>query len=282
MAKYYYLVSSLADLILDGNRRSPGQRKVFMFCREEMAPRDFEQVRKLFLFNDIKNAVFLYFNQKQKQEDYITPAYYDEATFNENLKDTDQFLPFLRRFYEQKKSGIRAYPELPETDELTSFFYEDLESLTEPGFLRDYFQFELNLRNITTAMALRKNEMPLAGKLIPCGSANETIGKNETAADFGLAAEFPYVNRLIALSQRSQLLDFEKALEDLRWKWLDERLGDDYFSTETILAYFVKLSSVDRWESLSQEKGEELFNGIVNTIKRSIRFSIEFITTGDK
>lgn len=283
MTKYYYLVSSLADIVLDSGRRSQSPRQLFLFAMEQMKPRDFEQVRQLFLFNDIKNAVFLYFNKKQKQEDYALPAYYDEVTFNENLQEPNLFLPFLAKFYEMKKAGIRMYPELPETDALTSLFYEDLEDFTTAdGFLRAYFYFELNLRNICTAIAFRKNGLDLTGKLIPRGGAYETISKNESASDFGLTNEFPFVGRLITLSQQTQLLDFEKALEDIRWNWLDERVGDDYFSTEAVLAYFVKLNSVHRWEELSKETGDELFNGIVNNIKRSIRFSIEFITTGDK
>lgn len=281
MAQYYYLVSSLADIMIDSGRTSPDLRQLFVFCMEEMAPKDFEQVRKLYLLNDIKNTIFLHFNKKEKQEDYVQPAYYDEGTFNENLKDPSLFLPFLTQFYELKKAGKRLYPQLPETDELTSLFYEELDEFTD-GFLREYFHFELNLRNITTALALRKNGLAVAGKLIPSGSAYELIGKNESQSDFGLGDEFPFVERLVALNQQSQLLDLEMAVEDIRWKWLDENVGDDYFSTEAILAYFVKLNSVTRWDQLDKERGQELFDGIVNTIKRSIRFSIEFITTGDK
>ena len=249
---------------------------------DEMREKDFEQVRKLFLYNDIRNTVLLHFFKKKRQEDYATPAYYDELTFNENLKDTSCFLPFLSKFYELKKSGKRQYPHLPETDELTAHFYEDLDDITEPGFLRDYFHFELSLRNITCAIAFRKNNLPISGKLIPFGSAYELISKNEQASDFGLSDEFPFVERLVAMSQEGNLYDAEMAIERIRWGWLDERVGDNYFSTDAIVSLFVKLMSIERWEVLSKEKGDELFNGLMNTIKRSIRFSIEFITTGEK
>ena len=282
MANYYYLVSSLVDLELDGPRLGEGLKKWFFHAMDEMHESDFEQVRKLFLYNDIKNTILLHFFKKKRQEDYATPAYYDELTFEENKKDTSGFLPFLAKFYELKKQGKRLYAHLPETDELTTLFYEDLDSITEPGFLRDYFNFELNLRNINCALAFRKNGLPVSAKLIPCGLAYELICKNESAPDFGLTDEFPFIGKLMAQSDDGSLYGSEMAIEHIRWAWLDERVDNNYFSTDAIIAFFVKLMSIERWEVLSQEKGDELFNGLMNTIKRSIRFSIEFITTGEK
>jgi hypothetical protein len=272
----------MVDLSLEGARVGQGLRKWFFHAMDEMREQDFDQVRKLFLYNDIKNTILLYFYKKKRQEDYATPAYYDELSFEENRKDTSCFLPFLARFYELKKAGKRQYPHLPETDELTALFYEDLESITEPGFLRDYFDFELSLRNITCAIAFRKNGLPISAKLIPFGTAYELICKNEAATDFGLADEFPFIEKLVSPSEAGSLYDAEMAIEKVRWEWLDERVGDNFFSTDAIISFFVKLRSIERWEELSKEKGEELFNGLMNTIKRSIRFSIEFITTGEK
>lgn len=282
VTNYYYLVSSLADLSLEGRPGGESLRKWFFLAMDEMKEKDFEDIRKLFLYNDIKNTVLLYFYKKKRQEDYATPAYYDEYTFNENQKDPSNFLPFLAKFYELKKIGQRQYPDLPETDELTSHFYEDLDNITAPGFLRDYFHFELNLRNITSAIAFRKNHLPITSKLIPFGTAYEQISQHESDDDFGLADDFPFAAELIGKLEASSLYAGEMAVEKLRWNWLDERVGDNYFSTEAVIAFFVKLISVERWERLSKEKGEELFNGLINTIKRSIRFSIEFITTGEK
>jgi hypothetical protein len=279
---YYYLVSSLPDLVLDGGHINQNLRSMFFFAMDEMQEHDFEQVRKLFLYNDIKNTILLYFYKKKRQEDYSTPAYYDEFTFNEYKKDPSCFLPFLTKFYDLKQTGKRQYPQLPETDELTAHFYEDLDGIAEPGFLRDYFHFELNLRNLSCALAFRKNALPIAAKLIPFGTAYELICKNESAADFGLADEFPMMERIIQLNQQASLQELEMYYEKIRWDWLDERVGTNYFSTDAIIAFFVKLLSVERWNKLSKEKGDELFNGLMNTIKRSIRFSIEFITTGEK
>ena len=67
-----------------------------------------------------------------------------------------------------------------------------------------------------------------------------------------------------------------------RWRWLDERVGADFFSTDFIFSYVIKYQSVERWQTLSEEKGDELFGELLNSLRRSVRFSLEFSDVGDK
>ena len=75
--KYYYLISSLAELILHSSKKPIGIDDFVNFCSEELAEKDFDNLKKLFLFNDIRNAV----NSQNKDYRYMTPSYYTQEEF---------------------------------------------------------------------------------------------------------------------------------------------------------------------------------------------------------
>jgi len=284
MATYHYLAASLEELNLDRplleNKLST--QELFLFCMQEMIPADFDQVRTLFLFNDIKNCVFFTFFDKERKEDFSSPSYYDEKTFFELRTNPGSFLPFLAKYHELKAANQRIWPQLPETDELTCLFYEDLHTLTKPGFLRDYLTFLCNLRNIASALAFRKSSMPIASKLVPWGMAFELVREFETSPLFGLEREFSYVQHLQQTLETGSQLEFELSIDKILWDWLYEQLPADFFSLDAILAYFIRLASVERWQKLTVQAGQAVLDDIMNTAQRSIRFSLEFNKTGDR
>lgn len=283
MASYHYLGATLPDLQLDRPMREPrtSTKELFVWCMEELSPRDFDQVRLLYLFNDIKNVVFFHFNQKTRAEDYQSPSYYDEATFFALRDDPLDFLPFLARFYELKAAGERVWPDLPETDEVTALFYHDLDNLAPCPFLTDYLTFLCDLRNVASAITYRRSGLPVAAKLLPWGGAWERIVEHEQDPDFGLGDDWPFAEELVGAAADGRLR-FELAVEEVVWDWLDDRAGTDLFSLDAILAHFVRLGSCERWETLREEQGKEALEGILGTVQRSIRFSVEFNKTGDR
>ena len=268
--QYYYLVSSLPKLILDIGKKSISMVDFINFCSEEMKDKDFNDLKKLFLFSDIKNAI----NFKNEGFSYITPSYYTEEEFKENLKDTDTFLPFLSEYFYNKKNEKRLYPELMEIDEMVFLFYTYLNEFSD-GFVNDYFLFEFDLQNITTALSLRMNDLPISNKIIPYGEYFEQIKKNNSS-DFGLFNTIDYIENLVDVYKSKDLIKIEKAIENIRWKWLDEKMGYDYFSSLVIFVYTIKLSSVERWLSMDEKKGEEMLNNLINEISANIKFSEEF------
>ena len=270
MKQYYYLVSSLYDLILDSGKKVISIRDFLGFCGEELAERDYFELKKLFLFNDIKNAV----NFKKRGDKYLTPAFYDEEEFLENLKDIDSFLPFLNDFYYNINNNKKNDSNLDEIDDLTLLFYENLDVITSK-FIKEYFLFELNLKNISVAYSLRKNGIDFKNKIIPFGDSFENILKNNSP-DFGLSNEFQFIERLMAVYEKNDLIEIEKTLEDIRWNYLDTICENEFFSINNIYSYTIKLLSVERWLSLSKERGEEFLNRLIDQIKGNIKFPDEF------
>lgn len=282
MAQYYYLISSLYDVILKVGEEEGGAKRIHTlnefieFCSEQLTEADFESLKQMFLFNDIRNAL----NFKKEGDDYITPSYYSKEEFLENIKDTDLFLPFLAEYFYNRKNEKRLHLDLKEVDEVALLFYENLDSINNP-FLKDYFLFELDLQNITTALSMRKEKLEYNTKIIPFGDNYYKI-LIANSADFGLAGDIPYLNKLLDVYEGDDLTKIEKTIEDIRWDWLDEQTVLSSFSEKAVFAYGVKLLSVERWKQMSDEKGNAVLNELIEKIKSSIKFSDEFITVGGK
>ena len=268
--QYYYLISSLAELTIDTGKKPLSIIEFLNFCSEEMNDNDFNNLKKIFLFNDIKNLIYY----KGEGAPFITPSYYSEEDFKENLKDVDAFFPFISEYFYNEKNEKRLYPELIEIDEIVLLLYLYINDFTH-GFIKDYFLFELDLQNVTTALSLRENNLPLLNKIIPYEDYSEQMKKN-SSPNFGLSKEIDYIEKLLDVYKMGDLIKIEKTTEEIRWNWLEQRVGHDYFSCYAVFAYAVRLSSVERWIYLNEKKGEETLNNLINDIELNVKFPIEF------
>jgi len=268
---YYFLAASLPDLFRGRTSGAGSLEEYLDYCETQVTPEDFDTLKQLFLFNDARNAV----TYRSKEDSFVSPSFYSAEQMLKLIDEPESFFPFLRRYAATRIEEQRERPELTEIDELISYFYEALDDVAD-DFVREYYANELELRNIGAAFELRAGEFELAKYLIPLGRAYELIMKNPEANDLGLSVDFPYARNLYQLYDEADLTKREEMLDQIRWQWLDERVGADLFSLNFLAAYAIKLASVERWSSLSVEKGEELFQDLLDTVRRSVRFEIEF------
>jgi hypothetical protein len=281
---YPFLVASLDSVAYDPVQKGMNLRDTFRFIHGQLDNESRDTFRRLFLFNDIKNIVYMHFRTKVRQGDYLYPAYYIEEHYKEVRADPVRAFGFIRRWWDLKNDGIRHLPNLPETDVLTTFFYEDLASVIAPPFMRDWYLFELELRNFTVALALESGHTELQGfavkdKLIPFGQVYEEICQGALAGrDVGKNMHWPDRIR----EEQGNLRRAELVCDEVRWNWLDEQLGAEMDGIDVIYAHMIRLWSVERWEELTRRSGEARFNSIVDTMRRSIRFAVEFAGAGQK
>jgi len=264
--RYYFLISGLFDLILDSEKIPATSREFLDLCEGELSVEDFDELKKIYIFNDIKNVVNYKITEK-----YLTPSYYSVDEFKENLKDTDSFFQFLSDFYYYKKQDKRLFPETTEEDELLYHFYQNLDTFGK-GFIYDYFNFELSLRNISIAISMRKRELDASNYIINNGDYCQNLLKN-TNSDFGLSKEFSFIEKLNEVYELNDLALIEKKIEEIRWDWLDQYSLEDFFTKNLVFVYGIKLASVERWYSMTPESGELIFNKLIEQIKEKINFS---------
>ncbi|MBO6044653.1 MAG: DUF2764 family protein [Bacteroidales bacterium] len=147
-----------------------------------------------------------------------------------------------------------------EEENFTPEFYQSM--LSHPNaFLREFFRFDLNVRNAKVRFLNDKLGRP----------SNQDI----FLEDDGEFEEEGEVRRVL---YGSDLLEREKGLDALMWAKIDELNTFDYFNVSALLGYIAKLKIIDRWMSLDEDLGRELFRKLVAEIRGTFK-GVEFNET---
>ncbi len=139
--------------------------------------------------------------------------------------------------------------------ELTPEFYAEAEQQSLP-FLRDYFDFDRNVRNRKVRYLNKQLGRPEEDDLVRLRE-EEPEFEQEATVDAALG--------------EVDLISREKALDDIAWAWLDEYAMFHYFDLTAVLAYVAKLRIVNRWLALDEKKGRELFKRLVEEVKGTFK-----------
>jgi hypothetical protein len=140
-----------------------------------------------------------------------------------------------------------------EIDRLYASYFEYVLGATANEFMRDYFTFQQNLRNIMAALRARQKGLDPSEYLIGEGEVVQILSSS-TAEDFGLSLEFPWIESLIKAETPHER---QAMVEQIQWDYLDEHAGSDPFDFRVILAYLLKLEILERQLALSEDKGME-------------------------
>lgn len=147
-------------------------------------------------------------------------------------------------------------------ENLTADFYRS--ALADRNrFIRDYFRFDLNVRNAKVRYL------------------NEALGRDPKKDVIVLDEdkpqdEFEEVSRLDAVLHGKDILERERGIDDLMWEKIDEMTTYDYFDIEAILGFLAKLHIVERWYILDEKTGREMFRKLVDEVRgtfKGVRFN---------
>lgn len=140
-----------------------------------------------------------------------------------------------------------------DADSLDAPFYE--EALHGGNrFLREYFRFDLNLRNAKVRYLNRQ----LA----------RDAEQDVLEIDGG---EFEEASKVDAVLAEADLIAREKGLDDLTWAKVDALSTFHYFDLTAVLAYVTKLHIADRWLALDEARGRELFRKLVDEVRGTFK-----------
>jgi len=147
-----------------------------------------------------------------------------------------------------------------EEENFTPEFYRSV--LSHPNaFLREFFRFDLNLRNAKVRYL------------------NESLGR-PAGQDIFLEDEREFEEReeVRSVLYGPNLLSREKGLDELTWKKIDELNTFDYFNVSALLGYIAKLKIIDRWLKLDEDVGRQMFRRLVAEIRGTFK-GVEFNET---
>ena len=132
-------------------------------------------------------------------------------------------------------------------------------------FLREYFRFDLNLRNTKVRWLNRVLGRPTGSDLIT-GLAQDGEPADLEGYRFR-PGEFAEQERVEAVLAGSDLIERERGLDSLYWDKADALGSFHYFDLDAVLAFVVKLHIVDRWLVLDEESGRTMFRRLVDEVR---------------
>ena len=184
--------------------------------------------------------------------------YAGQTGFNSVISD-------IKRDLDEKDQGlvdflIKGFSE----KELDADFYA-LALRSRNRFLREYFRFDLNLRNAKVrylnAQLGREPDQDVMTGEDPEANDVDIDGFRFTGGEFEEALK---VENILA---GTDLVSREKGLDDILWDKIDSLSTFHYFDIEAVLAYIAKLHIVTRWLKLDEEVGRDVFRRLLKDVR---------------
>ena len=260
MAKNYYcLVAGLQEFTREGEHKGFDAASIRAEIDEGIDRKDRQKVELLHTCFDVENIV----NLKAGRAQFSQLGNLDREELEEELARPERLPRFISEVLE-----AYADPENSDFEEidrskalersLLEAYYRTCGS-SKSRFLREWSEFDRNLRNVCAALTARRLGIPVSQVLVGEGYVAEALARS-SAADFGLKGEVGYLDRVIAaISDEENLLEKEHRIDSLRWEMSEELTTFDYFNIEFILGYLIRVGIVARWLALDRERGEEMF-----------------------
>ena len=274
MSKYYYLIAGLPDIALDDGKR---MYTVADFKHEVMPMLSAgDQKRFVYFFLRYDNRNVLSFLQKKEmpwdergnipyeaieqlyqalREDETPPRY---AAVPAYIRD------FMKEYLEATEKNETS--DVPWEDRLSARYYRYAMEVKN-DFMVQWFELNLNIGNILTAINCRKYDLDRKLFLVGDNEMAEVLRTSNTR-DFGLSDTIDYLPELLRMTEETNLLMREKKIDLLKWNWLEEHTFFKTFDFESVFAYLLRVEMIERWTALDKAAGEKTFRQMVETMKK--------------
>jgi hypothetical protein len=282
MSQYYYLVTGLPELSLDDNKLNytVGDFKTEFYpqlSKEDQALVDlyylkFDNANLLKLLKDREAVIDPRGNYTADQFVAVFKQFDEEGVITSPGSLPPYIIKFIQAYLTQQAAGITS--DVLVEDWLAGLYFEHAMQCKN-DFVSSWFEFNLNTNNVLVALAARKYKLPIASFIVGDTEICQAL-KTSNARDFGLTTELDYFDQLLKISETDDLVDREKRLDQLRWKWMEDKTFFDYFSIERLYVFLLQLEIIERWISLDKEKGNQMFREIIDSLKGEVRVPSEF------
>jgi len=126
-------------------------------------------------------------------------------------------------------------------------------------FIKEYFSFDLMLRNIQTAYLAKKSQQNPELYLIG----------NSQIIDVELAS------KITQILENSNILEREQLIDQLRWNKANEICTFNYFDIDIILSFIVRSYILKRWSELDKKRGSQLLKQLVEEVRGTYKLNKE-------
>ena len=249
---YYCLVAGLREYSLDADTKGFNARAIIEEILEGVSARDARCVRLLYGYYDCENLVnFRKGRTAHNPLGNLSREEIEEQTKNPDAEDADN------------EDGIDTDRSFENA--LFSAYYDEC-AHSKSRFLRQWADFDRNLRNISAAVVARVTGRSAEQSVVGGDETSQQL-KRSSAADFGLRGDVPYLEAVIAaVNDETNLVEKERKIDAIRWNQAEELSTFDYFDINALLAYLVKVNIVARWTRLDDKQGREMLHRLMTSL----------------
>lgn len=255
MANYYFLGTLLPELQI-GEAPEIGLNELEDLLKDNLSTDDYAKTRLIRNFYDISNLRAYWKGNPLDSYGNFTESELEEALVTHTL------LPaFVFRFmdkYESNEERLCHYPEL------FAFFFRNAIKNTS-GFFKYYLSLERELRLILVAFRAKKLGRDIYKELQDENPEEDFIAQilaQKDAPNYEPPEKYEEVKNLFE-QYYDNPIELQKALLKYRFNKIEEKLGNELFSIDRVLAYIIELIMVEKWLRMDKQKGLEIVDSML-------------------
>ena len=276
---YYCYIAGLPDIQIDNAKSIPAQEEILDELKQILSKGDMALLDLLRLKYDNDNLLKFLANRDAELNPLGKLTSQDWAELIELIDNSDErnpvrdarLLKYVLEFYTTIRNE-QSEEKIDFAEDFLAALYYKYGMQCKNKFVAEWFEFNLNINNILTALTCRKYGWDIKSAIVGDNVVAETIRNSVSARDFNLKAEIDYFDALVSISETTNLLDREHRIDALKWNWLEENTFFSSFSIEKVLSFWLRCELMHRWDNLSMEEGAEIFRQMINDLKKDVKF----------
>ena len=262
-SSYYALVAGFREYALDGETKGFDIEAILAEVFEVLSSKDKKTVELLYAYYDCENLI----SRHNGSSTHNPLGRLSSEEVEEELRNPQRMVAPLAKVVLAYASPESEYAEdvdlaQPFAKTLMTAYYKVCES-SSSRLLREWSATDRTIRNVVAATLARRQGVAIESVVVGEDSVTESLSRS-SAADFGLRAELPFVEQLVAaVADEQNMVEKERKIDNIRWAELSELSTFDYFDLNAVIAYLVKANMVARWAALDVKVGREMFDRLV-------------------
>ena len=276
---YYCYIAGLPDIQIDNQKSIPAQEEILDELKQILSKGDMALLNLLRLKYDNDNLLKFLANRDAELNPLGKLTSQDWTELIELIDNSDErnpvrdarLLKYMLDFYTVIRNE-QSEEKIDFAEDFLAALYYKYGMQCKNKFVADWFEFNLNINNILTALTCRKYGWDIKSAIVGDNIVAEAIRDSVSARDFNLKAEIDYFDALVSISEAANLLDREHRIDALKWNWLEENTFFSSFSIEKVLSFWLRCELMHRWDNLSMEEGAEIFRQMINDLKKDVKF----------
>ena len=252
---YVFIGTSLPPLKID-EKPDITFTELLGLLKDNLSVADFKKIEQVQNFFNVRNIRLVLEDSEIDPYGSLDKNELEDALLEDNVLPS-YVIDFLNQ-YPTKEERLKFFPSI-----LATYFRK--EGKAASGMLKAYLQLERQMRLIAVAFRAKQLSWDIA-KALQFEDPNEDfiaqllVQKNSST--FLFPEGFEELEKIFQASYDDPLV-LHKALLEYRFNKLEQSVEFDVFSLDRMIAYFIQLVLIEKWQRLDQQKGIEIIDNIL-------------------